>query len=232
MSVVLRETIGPVRILTLNRPEKLNAANLEMQELLLAELRAAAGDADLRALILTGAGRAFSAGGDRDILAGMAAGTLPADTHARLGQVHVDTIVTLLSLDIPVIAAVGGCAVGYAAGLVAMCDQVVMGESGFLSDPHVSYGIAATSAAQMIWPRQCSELLARDILMSGRKVMADEALRIGLCNRVCPDGEERATALKMAGVFAALPREGIAETKRMFNAPLLVEATKIAIPAG
>ena len=226
---VLEETIGAVRILTLNRPDKLNAANLEMQQALLAELRKLRLRRDLRALILTGAGRAFSAGGDRDILSGMAAGTLTGDVHAQLGQVHIDTIIAMLSLEIPVIAAVPGCAVGYAAGLVAMCDQVVMGASGFLSDPHVLYGIAATSATQLIWPRQCSELLAREVLMTGRKVMAEEALRIGLCNRVCADGDERNMALEMAEVYAAMPPEGVAATKRAFNAPLLAEAAKIAI---
>ena len=231
MSSVLRETLGAVRILTLNRPDKLNAANLEMQQALLAELRVVAEEPDIRALILTGAGRAFSAGGDRNILSDMAAGTLPPDTHAQLGQVHIDTIMAMLSLDIPAIAAVNGCAVGYSAGLVAMCDMVVMGTSAFLSDPHVQYGIAATSATQMIWPRQASELAARDILMSGRKVMAAEALRIGLCNRVCPDGDERGMALEIAAVFAALPPGGIAQTKRAFNAPLLAEAANIAVQA-
>lgn len=228
---VLSETIGGVRILTLNRPEKLNAANLEMQQELLSELRRLDLHKDLRAVVLTGAGRAFSAGGDRDILAQIAAGNLPPNTHAQLGQVHIDTIKTMLRLEIPVVAAVPGFAVGYAAGLVAMCDAVVMGASAFLSDPHVQFGLAATSAAQMIWPRQCSELLAREILMSGRRVMADEALRIGLCNRVCADGDERNVALEMAEVFAQLPPKGVAETKRAFNAPLLAEAAKITVQA-
>ena len=232
IDTVISETIGAVRILTLNRPDKLNAANLEMQQELLRELKKLDLHKDLRAVVLTGAGRAFSAGGDRDILAQIAAGTLPPNTHALLGQVHIDTIKAMLSLEIPVVAAVPGCAVGYAAGLVAMCDQVAMGTSAFLSDPHVQFGIAATSATQMIWPRQCSELLAREILMTGRKVMADEALRIGLCNRVCADGDERATALQMAEALAALPAKGIAETKRAFNAPLLAEAAKIALQAG
>ena len=228
---ILVETIGAVRILTLNRPDKLNAANLEMQQALLGELRKLGVHKDLRALILTGAGRAFSAGGDRDILAEMAAGTLPASTHVQLGLAHIDTIMAMLSLDIPVRAAVAGCAVGYAAGLVALCDQVVMGASAFLSDPHVEYGIPATSATQLIWPRQCSELLAREILMSGRKVLAEEALRIGLCNRVCADGDELKAALEMAEVFAALPPKGVAETKHAFNAPLLAEAANITIQA-
>lgn len=228
MTTVLRETIDAVRVLTLNRPEKLNAANLEMQETLLDELRLAAKDKDLRALILTGAGRTFSAGGDRAILEEMAARGRSAD-HEALGRVHIDTIVTMLELEIPAIAAVNGFAVGYAAGLVALCDMAVMGESAFLCDPHVRYGIAATSATQMIWPLRCSELLAREILMTGRNVPAAEALRIGLANRVCPDGEERATALEMAEAFSQLPPTGIAETKRAFNAPLLAEAAKIVL---
>ncbi|MCB2061653.1 MAG: enoyl-CoA hydratase/isomerase family protein [Novosphingobium sp.] len=226
MATVLSETLGSIRVLTLNRPDKLNAANLDMQRTLLEELRGVAADGELRAVVLTGAGRAFSAGGDRDILKELAAGT--CSDRDELGRISIDTIFTMLELEIPAIAAVNGLAVGYAAGLVALCDTVVMGESAFLSDPHVQYGIAAGPATQLVWPRQCPELVARDILMSGRKVMAPEALRIGLCNHICPDGEERATALDLADAYVALPAEGIAETKRSFNAPLIAEASRLA----
>ncbi len=229
MSKVLSQTVGAVRILTLNRPEKLNAADFEMQLALVEELQAAKADPGLRALVLTGAGRAFSAGGDRAILQQMAEGNFSG--RAAYGKVHVDTIRTLLELEIPVIAAVAGPAVGYAAGLVALCDTVVMGEGAFLCDPHVQFGVAATSACQIVWPRMCSELVAREILMTGRRVPAEEAVRIGLATRMCRDGEELAEAMKLAEMFAAMPASGIAETKRAFNAALLDEAAKIHVPA-
>lgn len=229
MSKVLSETLGAVRILTLNRPDKRNAADFEMQLALVEALQAAKADKDLRALVLTGAGGAFSAGGDRAILQQMAEGTFLG--RAAYGKVHVDTIRAMLELDIPAIAAVPGFAVGYAAGLVALCDMVVMGESAFLSDPHVQFGVAATSACQMVWPRMASELVAREILMTGRRVPAEEAVQIGLATRMCPDGEELAEAMKLAELFAAMPATGVAETKRAFNAPLLEEAAKIHVPA-
>ncbi|MBW8753254.1 MAG: enoyl-CoA hydratase/isomerase family protein [Sphingomonadales bacterium] len=215
---VIAEKVGAVRILTLNRPEKLNAADLEMQQRLLGHLEEVAADKQARALILTGAGRAFSAGGDRDILRRIAEGK--EDRHAELARIHVATIRCLLGLEIPAIAAVSGPALGYAAGLVALCDLVVMGANGFLGDPHVHYGIPATTACQLIWPRRASEGIVRDILMTGRKVPAEEAVAIGLANRLCPAGEERTTALEIAQGFAALPAAGIAQTKRAFNRPL------------
>ena len=218
---VLKESIGAIRILTLNRPDKLNAANLEMQERLLDCLREIACDGEALALVLTGAGRAFSAGGDRDILRKMADGT--NDQGEALKNVHIGTMRAMFGLEIPAIAAVPGPAVGYAAGLVAMCDFVVMGENGFLCDPHVTFGIAATTAAQLAWPRRASEGRVREILMTGRKVPATEAVEIGLANRLCPAGLERATALEMAEVFAAMPPAGVAATKRAFNRPLLAE---------
>lgn len=216
---VIAEARGAVRILTLNRPAKLNAADLEMQQRLLGHLEEVAADGEAHALILTGAGRAFSAGGDRDILARIAEGR--EGQHAELGRVHVATIRCLLGLEIPAIAAVPGPAVGYAAGLVALCDIVVIGANGFLSDPHVHYGIAATTACQLVWPRRASEGTVREILMSGRKVPAEEAVAIGLANRLCAAGEELATALEIAQGLAALPPAGIARTKRAFNRPLL-----------
>jgi enoyl-CoA hydratase len=222
---VLTQSVGSVRILTLNRPEKRNAADLEMQERLLACLDAVAADSDARVLILTGAGGAFSAGGDRELLRQMAAGRL--EQAEALAKVHASTIRRMLSLSIPVIAAVSGPAVGYAAGLVAMCDIVLMGENGFLCDPHVRFGVAANTATQLIWPRLISQALAKEILMSGRQVNASEAVRIGLANRLCPTGKELETAMELAEMFAALPPQGVAGTKRAFNQPLLEDAEKV-----
>jgi enoyl-CoA hydratase len=216
---VIARSEGSVRVLMLNRPGKLNAADLELQQRLLARLQDVAADKEARALILTGAGRAFSAGGDRDILRRMAEGT--ESNHDLLGRIHVDTMHCLLGLDIPVIAAVPGAALGYAAGLVAMCDFVVMGANGFLGDPHVEYGIPATTAVQLIWPRRASEGVVREILMSGRRVPAEEAVAIGLANRLCPAGEELAIAMEIAQTYLALPPAGVAATKRAFNRPLL-----------
>jgi enoyl-CoA hydratase len=221
---VLEESQGAVRILTLNRPQKKNAADLEMQQRLLACLEAVAADISVRVLILTGAGGSFSAGGDREYLRQIATGQL--EQKAELGRVHAATIRCMLRLTIPVIAAVSGPAVGYAAGLVAMCDLVVMGDTGFLSDPHVKFGIAANTATQLIWPRLTSAALARELLLSGRKVGAEEAARIGLANRHCPAGTELATALELARMFTELPLEGIAGTKRALNQPLILDAER------
>ena len=220
-SSVLAESIGAIRIVTLNRPEKLNAADLDMQERLLACLETVAVDPDARALILTGAGRAFSAGGDRELLRQIAAGKL--QQQEALAKVHIGTMRCMLGLGIPAIAAVNGPAVGYAAGLVAMCDIVIIGETGFLCDPHVKFGIAANSATQLIWPRRTSEAHAREALMSGRQIHAEEAVRIGLANSSCVAGEELAKAMEVAHQFASLPPTGIAATKRAFNEPLLRE---------
>jgi enoyl-CoA hydratase len=224
---VLMESVGNVRVITLNRPEKLNAADLELQERLAAYIDTVAADQQARAVILTGAGRAFSAGGDRELLREIATGN-PSLREAA-GRVHIRTIRSMLSLSIPAIAAVNGLAVGYAAGLVSLCDLVVMGEDAFLSDPHVKFGIAANSATQMVWPRLTSYAMAKELLMSGRQVGATEALHLGLANRVCPTGKELATALELAELFTGLPPRGIAETKRAFNRSLLEEAAQLSV---
>jgi enoyl-CoA hydratase/carnithine racemase len=97
---------------------------------------------------------------------------------------------------------------------------VVMGPEGYLSDPHVTFGMAATTAVQLTWPRRASEGVVREILMSGRKVGAEEAVSLGLANRLCAAGSELVTALDLAQAFAAMPRQGLAQTKRAFNRPL------------
>jgi enoyl-CoA hydratase len=229
-SSILKHTSGAggtVRTLVLNRPGKLNAADLEMQQSLLRALQEESADPKVRAIVLTGAGKAFSAGGDREIVRKKAAGELDPVAEVALAKVHVDTITTMLGLGIPVIAAVNGLAIGYSAGLVAMCDLVVMGEGAFLSDPHVTFGIPATTATQLMWPLLTSYAMAKELLMSGRKIFAEEALRLGLANRMCAAGDELKVALELADMFAALPRSGVETTKRNCNRPLIEEAARL-----
>jgi enoyl-CoA hydratase/carnithine racemase len=221
-SSVLAEMRGAVRVVTLNRPRKLNAVDLEMEQRLLDELQAVQTDRRVRVVVITGAGRAFSSGGDRALLEQLAAGALT--DKQELGRVQLKTIRCILGLPVPVIAAVNGPAVGVAAGIVAVCDIVIMGQDAFLCDPHVTFGIGATFGCQLMWPHLTSRIVAKEILMSGRRVPAEEAVNIGLANRVCPSGAELETALEMAETFVALPQAGVAASKQALNQRLLEEA--------
>jgi enoyl-CoA hydratase/carnithine racemase len=217
----LTQSLGAIRILTLNRPEKLNALNLEMQRHLLAEMQDIAAADDVRALILTGAGRAFCAGGDHSVRQEVTSGA--PTRREEIGRGYLETMRCLLRLSIPVIAAVNGIAAGFGAGLVALCDMVVMGEGALLSDPHVKFDLPADPAAQLMWPRLTSPIIARELLLTGRQVDATEALNLGLANKVCPRGEERAVALQLAKVFVELPPAGVAATKRSLSHGLIEE---------
>jgi enoyl-CoA hydratase len=221
-SSVLAETFGAVRVITFNRPRKLNAVDLEMEQRLLDYLQAVQTDNRVRAVVITGAGRAFSSGGDRALLQQLADGALT--DRDELGRVQMETIRCVLTLPVPVIAAVNGPAVGVAAGIVAVCDVVIMGEDAFLCDPHVTFGLGATFGCQLVWPHLTSRIMAKEILMSGRRVPAQEAVNIGLANRVCPAGTELETALEMAEIFVALPPSGVAASKQALNQRLLEEA--------
>jgi enoyl-CoA hydratase len=222
---VLREDRGVVRILTLNRPEKLNAANLELQQRFLAELQAAGAEASLRALVITGAGRAFSAGGDRAVIEQIARNEFAE--RETFGRIYIDVVRAMLALAIPVVAAVNGPAVGWAAGICALSDIVVMAETAHLWDPHVRFGLPADPATLLMWPRLASEAVAKELLLTGRQVGAREAVALGLANRLVPEGEALATALEIAATFAALPPGGVAATKQAFGRGLVEEAERL-----
>jgi enoyl-CoA hydratase/carnithine racemase len=221
LQTVLAQSLGAIRILTLNRPEKLNALNLEMQQHLLAQVKSVAAADDTRVLILTGAGRAFCAGGDHSIRQEAISGGPRRREEIR--RDYHETMRCLMEMSIPVIAAVNGIAAGFGAGLVALCDMVVMGEGAFLSDPHVKFDLSADPVAQLMWPRLISPIVARELLLSGRQVDAREALGLGLANKVCPRGEELAVSLELAKVFLELPPAGIAATKRSLSRRLIEE---------
>ncbi len=224
---VLVESSGAIRILTLNRPEKLNAADLEMQQRVPQCVQAIQEEDDeARALVLTGAGRGFSAGADLSVVRRNYA-TGEEALREELNRIYNETVTSLLSLPIPVIAAVHGPAIGWGATLVALSDVVVMSEEAFLSEPHVKYGLGCDPICQMIWPRLTSQTTAKELLMSGRQVSAAEALRLGLANQVRPTGQDVSTALEIAQSFLEMPKSGVAGVKRSFNQPLLEEFESI-----
>lgn len=142
------EVRGALRVLTLNRPDKLNAADLSMQRALLECWQNIQSDDQVRAVVLTGAGRAFCAGGDLSLVDQLAAGN--AALQEELSFIHRGLLTAMLETDLPVVASVRGAAVGFGAELLALCDIVVMAEDAFLSDPHVAYGLNPSPACG-IW---------------------------------------------------------------------------------
>jgi enoyl-CoA hydratase len=222
---VLREDRGAIRILTLNRPEKLNAASLELQQRFLAELQAAGDDRSLRALVITGAGRAFCAGGDRAVVEQIARGEFAE--RETFGRIYIETVRAMLAISAPVLAAVNGPAVGWAAGICALSDIVVMAETAELWDPHVRFGLPADPVTVLMWPRLASEAVAKELLMCGRRVNAREAVALGLANRLVPADEALAAALEIAETFAVLPPGGVAATKHALGRGVLEEAERL-----
>lgn len=209
---VLEVVHGTARVLTLNRPEKMNALNAPLLTRLAGRLRAIEADESVRAVILTGAGRAFSAGGDRSLLEGHLAGDMP-DANA-VTNAYMDITSCIPRLDVPVIAAVNGPALGIAVEFVALCDLVVMGADAYLCENHARFGMGTSPGIVRTWPRAASSVVAAELLMMARKVSAEDAVRLGLANRVVPAGEEVKVALELADEIAALPRSGPAAMKR------------------
>jgi enoyl-CoA hydratase len=221
---VQMEARGAICVLTLNRPEKLNAADLPMQRALVECWQRIEEDDRVRAVVLTGAGRAFCAGGDLSLVQALGAGD---DVLQReLSLIHRQLLTSMLGTDLPVIAAARGAAVGFGAELLALCDIVVMAEGAFLSDPHVTYGLNPSPACQLVWPHLTSVGVAKELLMSGRRVEASEALRLGLVNRITERGEEVTEALRIAAELAAFPTSGVVAVKRAFNRPLVEQARR------
>jgi len=198
-------------VIRFNRPEKRNATTLPMQLLLRAAIDAVAADTKARALVVTGEGGDFCVGGDFEVSRRIAA---EPDHAVYATACHRATIAALLALRIPVIAAVEGAALGFGAEFVACCDYVVMGEAAWLADPHMAMGLAPAPALLMLWPRLVGAAVAEELLRTGRKVMAAEALARGLAGQVVPAGGALATALAIAAagsVQARLPRPTLAE---------------------
>lgn len=213
-AVIQVEEDGPIRIVRLNRPNELNATNHELHHALACLFPQVDDDIDARAVVLTGNGRAFSAGGDFAYL-----DELTQDAALR-HETLVDgkrIVAGMAACRVPIIAAVNGPAVGLGCSLVALSDIVFIAESAYLADPHVALGLVAADGGPITWPLLTSLHLVKEYALTGDRIPAARAAEIGLANHVCPDDEVVDQAIACAHRIAKLPRRAVEDTKRVIN---------------
>jgi enoyl-CoA hydratase len=202
-----------VALLTLNRPDALNAMSLEMLADLDARLDEIEGDDGLRCVVITGAGeKAFSAGAD--IRRMSEAEPLEARAYARRGQ---DVALRIERFSRPVIAAINGFALGGGCELALACDIRVAAEGARLGQPEVTLGIPPGWGGTQRLPRLTSPGFAKEVILSGRMIGADEALRVGLVTHVHPPAELLERALELAAEIAERPSWAVAQSKALCN---------------
>ncbi|HEY6415328.1 MAG TPA: enoyl-CoA hydratase-related protein, partial [Acidimicrobiales bacterium] len=208
------EADGPIRVVRLNRPDHLNATNHSLHRALADVFPQIDADADARVAVITGTGRAFSAGGDFDYLDEL---TKDADLRRQSLDDGRRIVTGMVSCRVPIVAAVNGPAVGLGCSIVALSDIVYMAESAHLADPHVMVGLVAADGGPVTWPLLTSLQLAKEYALTGDRIPARRAAEIGLANHVCPDDEVVEQALACARRIAALPQRAAEDTKRILN---------------
>jgi enoyl-CoA hydratase len=219
---------GPVRLVTLNRPDDLNAVNKNLHWALANVWRQLAADLEAKVVILTGAGRAFSAGGDLDWITSFLGDRAAGDESLREGAQIIEEV---LRFPLPVIAAVNGPAVGLGCSLAVLSDIVLISERAFLADPHVSVGLVAGDGGAAFWPLLTPILRSREYLYTGDRIPAATAVELGLASRAVPAGDLLPAARALAGRLAAQPAQALRETKRVANL-YLAQALSGALQAG
>ncbi len=213
---LLIDDANKVRTLTLNRPEALNAFNEALYEATAEALRAAADDPDVAVVVLTGAGRAFSAGAD---LTEMQARITDPELAGR-ASAFTTLIDALTALPKPLICAVNGVGVGIGATILGYADLAFMSTTARLKCPFTSLGVAPEAASSYLLPQLVGRQNAAWLLMSSEWVDAAEALRMGLVWKVCEPADLLAEARRHAEVLAARPISSLIAVKRTIVEPI------------
>ncbi|MGH9091968.1 MAG: enoyl-CoA hydratase/isomerase family protein [Acidimicrobiales bacterium] len=205
---------GGVLLVTIDRPEALNAADVRLHRELSEVWATADADDRVAVTVVTGAGRAFSAGGDLAMIEEMTGSYEATLVQWRDAGAIVEG---MLGASKPVVSAVNGVAVGAGLAVALLADVSIAGESARLSDGHARIGVAAGDHAALLWPLLCGMAKAKYYLMTGDFVDGPEAERIGLVTRCVPDGEVLPAALEVAGRLAASSATAVRWTKRVLN---------------
>lgn len=206
-----------VATVVLDRPEKLNACRAADHVELGRVLRDLAADDRVRAAVVTGAGRAFSVGGDYSLVEQTA-----SDPMARLRTLDEarELVYAHLDLEKPIVAAINGVASGAGAAFALLCDITIADRSARIADAHVIAGLAAGDGGTITWPLSAGMAKAKRYLLTGDFIPAEEAERIGLITEVVDDGECLGAALQLAERLAATPQTAVRYTKRALNQQL------------
>jgi enoyl-CoA hydratase len=203
---------GDVLVITIANPRnRVNAVDGPLHRELVRLFEELKSETDARAVVLTGSGRAFSAGGDFSWMR-----TLTPENLSATRKEGKQIVWNALDVEVPIVAAVNGPAIGLGATLALLCDVVVMAESATIADPHVRVGIVAGDGGAVLWPLLIGPVLAKRFLLTGEPLTADAAARLGLISEVVPDGELQKRAMDVGRLLA----EG---------APLAVQYTKLAV---
>jgi len=208
-----------VALLTINRPERYNALDEPMLLGLAGLLDALAGDPAVRSVVVCGAGPAFCAGGDLDVLRKVAGA--PVEAGEDFLTRALQAAAALRRLPQPTIAALNGPVAGAGLGLALACDIRIASPTATLSAPSVSMGLVPEMGVTWLLPRLVGFGVAVELLLSGRQVDATEAQRLGVVTRICDDPV--GSALAMAAAFAAMPARAVAATKTLLQQALAGE---------
>ena len=197
-----------IATLTLNRPEQLNAFDLKMIEAWRAALEAAEADERVKVVVVTGAGRAFCAGGDFEEMAKFSEMNSLDRKNFLYRNVHRIPLV-LERMDKPVIAAINGAARGAGLDMALMCDMRFMAQTATLAETYINIGLIAGDAGSWFLPRLIGTARALELFWSGRVVGAEEAERIGMVNRSVPDADLLKVTYEFARTIASKPQQAV-----------------------
>ena len=208
------QRLGKVLEVALNRPDKLNAVDEQMHGELACLFADISNDAGSDIIVLTGAGRAFSAGGDIDWMQKMI--DIP-NSFEKTAREAKQIINSLLDCQKPIIAKINGHATGLGATIALFCDVIFASETAKIGDPHVSIGLVAGDGGAVIWPQLIGYARAKEYLLTGDLIPASEAARIGLINHAVPVNDLDAKVQEFADRLAAGATKSISWTKVSVN---------------
>ena len=211
MPFILSETRNSITTITLNRPEKLNAFAGTMREELLAALQSAESDSASRVVVITGAGRAFCAGGDVEYMAALQK-SRDLDAFGKLLDAGARVVLQIAEMTRPVIAAINGVAAGAGCNLALACDYRIASDQAKLGETFIRIGLHPDWGGSWLLPRLAGRGRALELMMTGRMIGAEEALSIGMIDRIAKDLPREVEDL--AASIASGPPAMIAAIKR------------------